>query len=245
MTEQEWMASADVAAMLAYLDTNVGERKARLCAICRCRQLVRFLPQENIKALDVSEMVADGMLPGQEFTSPGATKYTPDGFVRLLAAVAVQIKGGGGRTVAASIMSWVRVSFNYFSEEQERTRYCDYLRDIFGNPFHFITISPSWRSPTVTCLAQEIYTEKTFERMPILADALEDAGCTDTDLLGHLRGPGPHVRGGAGRWTWCWGRSEPFTRKAVAGPPEELVRRQRQSRRPGDPNEPASCLEWF
>jgi hypothetical protein len=197
MTEQEWTVSADVRAMLAYLDANVGERKARLCAICRCRQLARFLSQESIKALDLAEMVADGLLPGQEFTSPGATKYTPDGFVRLLAAVAVQIKGGGGRTVAASIMAWVRVSFNYFSEEQERTRYCDYLRDIFGNPFHFININPSWRTPTVVSLAQTIYAEKAFDRMPVLADALEDAGCDNDDILTHCRRPGEHVRG-------CW-----------------------------------------
>src|SRR5437868_6795983 len=119
MTEQEWMASADAKAMLAYLETNVGERKARLCAICRCRQLVRFLSEVSIKALDLAEMVADSLLPGKEFTSPGATKYTPGSFVELLAAVAAQIKGGRGNTVAASIMSWVRVSWNYSALSEE------------------------------------------------------------------------------------------------------------------------------
>jgi hypothetical protein len=43
---------------------------------------------------------------------------------------------------------------------------------------------------------------------------LEDAGCTDAELLGHLRGPGPHVRG-AGPWTWCWGRSSRRERRTV------------------------------
>ena len=50
---------------------------------------------------------------------------------------------------------------------------------------------------TISNLAQSIYTDRAFERMPILADALEEAGCNDAAILGHCRGPGPHVRG-------CW-----------------------------------------
>jgi hypothetical protein len=46
-------------------------------------------------------------------------------------------------------------------------------------------------------MAQAIYNERGFDRLPILGDALEDAGCTDRDILDHCRGPGPHVRG-------CW-----------------------------------------
>jgi hypothetical protein len=49
----------------------------------------------------------------------------------------------------------------------------------------------------VLVLATGIYADKAFNRTPILADALEDVGCTDAELLGHLRGPVPHVRG-------CW-----------------------------------------
>jgi hypothetical protein len=54
-----------------------------------------------------------------------------------------------------------------------------------------------WHGGTIPKLAQAIYDERAFDRLPVLADALEEAGCTDADLLGHLRGPGPHVRG-------CW-----------------------------------------
>ena len=50
---------------------------------------------------------------------------------------------------------------------------------------------------TVVQLAQVIHNDRAFDRLPILADALEDAGCTDPDTLAHCRGPGPHVRG-------CW-----------------------------------------
>jgi hypothetical protein len=71
------------------------------------------------------------------------------------------------------------------------------LRDIFGNPFRPAALDPAWRTGTVLALARGIYEDRAFDRMPILADALQDAGCTDEDVLGHCRGPGPHVRG-------CW-----------------------------------------
>jgi hypothetical protein len=70
-------------------------------------------------------------------------------------------------------------------------------RDIFGNPFRPVAFADSWRSETVVALAAGIYAERAFDRMPILADALEEAGCDHADVLSHCRGPGPHVRG-------CW-----------------------------------------
>lgn len=73
----------------------------------------------------------------------------------------------------------------------------DLLRDIFGNPFRPVTLDPAWRTTNVVALAQAIYDERAFERMPILADALEEAGCTNGEMLNHCREPGEHVRG-------CW-----------------------------------------
>jgi hypothetical protein len=69
------------------------------------------------------------------------------------------------------------------------------LRDIFGNPFRPVTLDPAWRTSTVLALATGIYNEKAFDRMPTLADALMDAGCSNEDILNHCRGPGPHSRG--------------------------------------------------
>jgi hypothetical protein len=71
------------------------------------------------------------------------------------------------------------------------------FRDIFGNPFRPVTFDPAWQTNNVASLAQAIYDERAFDRMPILADALEDAGCTNPDVLNHCRQPGEHVRG-------CW-----------------------------------------
>ncbi len=85
---------------------------------------------------------------------------------------------------------------------------CDLVRDVFGNPFRPAPAADAaglaWRSSTVRALARAAYEERLLPegtldpgRLAVLADALEDAGCADANLLGHLRGPGPHVRG-------CW-----------------------------------------
>jgi hypothetical protein len=71
------------------------------------------------------------------------------------------------------------------------------LRDIFGNPCRPVSVNPSWLTTSAVSVAKSIYDDRAFDGLPILADALEDAGCTDPDILGHCRGPGPHVRG-------CW-----------------------------------------
>jgi hypothetical protein len=71
------------------------------------------------------------------------------------------------------------------------------FRDVIGNPFRPITFSPKWRTPTAVALADQMCESRDFSAMPILADALEEAGCTARSVLEHLRGPGPHVRG-------CW-----------------------------------------
>ncbi|HEX3149646.1 MAG TPA: hypothetical protein VHR66_16340 [Gemmataceae bacterium] len=71
------------------------------------------------------------------------------------------------------------------------------LRDIFGNPFRPVAFDPRWRTSDSVGVARGIYEDRAFERMPILADALMDAGCDDEQVLSHCRGEGPHVRG-------CW-----------------------------------------
>ncbi|MCE9561301.1 MAG: hypothetical protein K8U57_04540 [Planctomycetes bacterium] len=73
----------------------------------------------------------------------------------------------------------------------------DVLRDIFGNPFRHIAFDPAWLTSTVVAIAQGMYDSHDFSAMPILADALQDAGCDNPDILTHCRGDGPHVRG-------CW-----------------------------------------
>ncbi len=72
------------------------------------------------------------------------------------------------------------------------------VRDIYGpNPFRPATFDPSWRTEAVVAVARGMYESRDFAAMPVLADALDDAGCNHPDVLAHCRGAGPHVRG-------CW-----------------------------------------
>jgi hypothetical protein len=71
------------------------------------------------------------------------------------------------------------------------------IRCILGNPFRSVALHPPWLTSTVTGLADAIYADRAFDRLPILADALQDAGCEDADVLNHCREPAAHARG-------CW-----------------------------------------
>ena len=88
-------------------------------------------------------------------------------------------------------------SQRYAARDAEERMQTAFLRCVFGNPFHPVAFDPAWRSEAAVTLAAGIYAEHAFDRMPILADALEEAGCDHLDILTHCRGLCPHVRG-------CW-----------------------------------------
>ena len=79
----------------------------------------------------------------------------------------------------------------------EQTLQIALIHDICGNPFRRVAFDSSWRTSTAVALAAQMYESRDFSAMPILADALQDAGCENGEILDHCRGPGPHVRG-------CW-----------------------------------------
>jgi hypothetical protein len=87
--------------------------------------------------------------------------------------------------------------FDVEREYTEQEASCRLVRDVVGNPFRTVTLDPVWLTSTVVALATQMYESRDFTAMPILADALEDAGCDSEDVLTHCRGPGPHFRG-------CW-----------------------------------------
>jgi hypothetical protein len=83
---------------------------------------------------------------------------------------------------------------------QQHRDTCRLLREMIGNPFWPVAIPPSWlawHEGLIPSMARRMYDERHFAELPVLADALEDAGCEDADILDHCRGGGPHVRG-------CW-----------------------------------------
>jgi hypothetical protein len=115
--------------------------------------------------------------------------------------------GGDGRDVAINSAAWAlgAVTASVAGGKKrnrlfkaERSLQCRLLREIVGlRPSRRLTINPAWRTANVAALAQSIYDDRAFDRLPILADALEDAGCDNADILNHCRQPGEHVRG-------CW-----------------------------------------
>ncbi len=79
----------------------------------------------------------------------------------------------------------------------EKKAHANIIRDIFGNPFRPVSFEADWRTYNTTAIAREMYVSRDFSAMPILADALQDAGCDNKRILDHCRKPGEHVRG-------CW-----------------------------------------
>jgi hypothetical protein len=216
MTEQEWLACTDPQKMLAFLEESgrASERKLRLFAVACCRRLPEAATYGRArKALEVAERYADGLATPQELREVGGAawkgaRWTRDG-TRSAAVAANQACSSLAET--HWFLTCVNVLCNYVSPDdseasrtalrEERAALAALLREIVGPlPFREARVDPAWlvwNESTVQHLAQNIYGGRRFEDMGVLADALEEAGCDQADFLGHLRGPGPHVRG-------CW-----------------------------------------
>jgi hypothetical protein len=178
MTEAEWRACGDPKAMLRFVRDRASGRKLRLfaaeCWRRRCRDM-RSLADVR-RAVDKAERLADGAY----------TLQKGDGDWLLLQRNPFHLA-----TQTSNIVATLHGKGLVSREEQVAL-----LRDVF-EPFFPGPIEPAWRTAEVVRLAEGIYEERAYERMPILADALLDAGCADERLLDHCRGEGPHLRG-------CW-----------------------------------------
>jgi hypothetical protein len=104
------------------------------------------------------------------------------------------LRAAPGDEVQAARAAWEAAQA---AKAQEQAYQCTVLRDILGNPFRAVTVNPGRLTPGLIELARMMYEDRAFDRLPVLADALEAAGCADADILAHCRGPGPHTRG-------CW-----------------------------------------
>lgn len=211
MTESEWLVCTDLDALLIHLRAGVSDRRLRLFACACCRRVLPLLDDEehddHRRAVEVAERYADGrasvanLRVAQRATTADevlAATY-PDGSPAFDAVANVAVaaaRAAAWRVAAEGSGSWVPSWFDS-ALAAETAAQCSLFRDIVGNPFLPVAARPSWLTPTVVALARGIDEEGTFDHLPILADALEEAACTDADLLGHLRGPGPHTRG-------CW-----------------------------------------
>jgi hypothetical protein len=219
VTETEWLEAIDSWPMLRFLENqNPSRRKIHLfvCACCRRFHWDTMRSTGVQEAVLISEQFADGLATASELRTVrerlswdgwrGSPQPVDQALWAAKVATGVALPSlGEYQTVAqalwgAKIMRGPRLWDQLTTSGRGRVRIqCDLLRDLFI-PFAAAVVHPSWLSwkgSTVPKLARAIYEDQLFSDLPILADALEDAGCTDPDLLGHCRSPGLHVRG-------CW-----------------------------------------
>ena len=195
MTDSEWLASTSVEEMLEHILPLASERKLRLFACACCRRIWPLLKTERARyAVETSERYADGQaLLKQLKAAYGDT--TGISAAELAAGWAAKL----GRMKAPRLAAhWAARATGNVRQECEAQ--ADLLRDVFGACFHPAVVKPSWlmwNDRTVEHMASAIYEERTFGQLPILADALEEAGCDSAAILNHCRQPDVHVRG-------CW-----------------------------------------
>jgi hypothetical protein len=208
MTEAEWMRCTDPDPMLEFLRvrSKSSDRKLRLFAVACCRSIWRLLPEERSKkAVEVGERYADGLATEKE-------RRLAQTAARRGAEAAGQPSGmmapywaAAGRNSSSPTFAPTHSAYHArLALRRQLTRQARLLRDIVGNPFRPVSFDPAWRTRPVLALTHAAYDNRTLpagtldtDCLAILADALEDANCSDAPILEHLRGPGPHVRG-------CW-----------------------------------------
>lgn len=197
--------------MREFLRGRASNRKARMyCAGCTRRVWDNLADDRSRAAVAVVETYADGAVGERERRRAyrGADKASRithvlsdgtgvPGYGGLALAVAQTVRKPMDATRAQKVgLNAVR-GFDGQERPGLRSVQAGLVRDIFGNTFRPATIDPSWLTPTAVLLAQAIYEARAFDRLPILADSLEEAGCDSADVLNHCRGDGPHLRG-------CW-----------------------------------------
>jgi hypothetical protein len=203
MTEADWLTATDPRPMLTQLMGKASERRVRLLRVAAARSIwPEFTDQQFQTTIEFAERYADGNGTGDELNAyrdamygiyiPGHPRHRdqiPPAHLSALAFAAVSshplllmLDGGANWIAAVNHLGCVLP---------------DIIHCIFGNPFRPVAFDPAWRTETVVALATAIYAERAFDRMPILADALQEVGCDNDDILTHCRGDSPHARG-------CW-----------------------------------------
>jgi hypothetical protein len=225
MNEAIWLACGNPGPMLMWVRGVASARKLRLFACACCRRIGHLLIDPRAQnALATAERFADGLAGDGERSAarksaqqasqtravipwPTAPKWERRAASAVYYAAAADAWEAAeqARDLATEALLWRAGGYDATEWQEvgkaERLAQADLLRDLFGPlPFRSVPVNPAWLAwdgGTVTKLAAAVYDERAFDRLPILADALEEAGCADEVILSHLRGPGPHVRG-------CW-----------------------------------------
>jgi hypothetical protein len=224
VTEADWLVCTDPIPMLEFLGERASSRKLRLFAFACDGSALRYGPGGNFADDAVDRFVSGagnkkevrGLLVSQRriegrYHSHQMAKYALSGILRDDARIAAKeaahfasgyiyfltIEQLQSHTAHPSEADASLVAAAVSARAAETVKQAQFLRDIFGNPFRPVVVSPSCSMPAVVALAQAIYDDGAFDRLPSLADAFERVGCSDAAVIDHCRQPGPHLRG-------CW-----------------------------------------
>jgi hypothetical protein len=217
MTEAEWLTSDQHLILASFVSERTSLRKLRLAVAAICRRVAHhFVDERSWRALEVSEAHADGLVSDEALIE--AHSQACDGVTSL------QLRYNSQWNATLGAATTVAYATGTESDLRRQTGLIDIflyapkpppdsdlpeitpgsvaeanlVRDVFGNPFRPVAFNPAWRTDTALTLARQMYDSRDFGAMPILADALQDAGCDSEDVLNHCRdASAPHIRG-------CW-----------------------------------------
>ena len=220
MSEAEWLTGNRSVPMLLSIRDTADERKVLLFNCACCRRIWSHLGRADQMAVNDVERVVDDPAAIREWQSRIEPERRADLAIHGLAdepvsddmralltnQTTIRLRLGGTQGwgigslafyVAKLIAEALPENGRRAAAAAEEREQAELVREVFGNPFRPVTFDPTWRTSTAIALAQQMYESRDFSLMPILADALQDVGCDNPDILDHCLGSGPHVRG-------CW-----------------------------------------
>jgi hypothetical protein len=185
VNEAAWDTCEDPRKLLAWVRRRASDRKLRLfaCAYWRWEHETGRSEPGMANALEFAETWAETGVRPEGYPS-GFRGWHP-----LLARNGFDAASWTVRGSAVSGREWIG--------PREQAQHLTLIWEVFGNPFRPVRGAPAWRTQAVVGLARSAYDQRAFELLPFLADALEEAGCTDASLLTHCREIDKHTRG-------CW-----------------------------------------
>jgi hypothetical protein len=200
MTEQAWLTVVAPDVMLNWVAPRCSARKLRLFAVACCRRVAHRYGKRLLALLDFVEANADALTGPNAPALPWMPRTGGFGEQRNEADLSRALTRPDPYE-AANLTSRYAISaagLRTGTEWEEKWFHAAYLWDLLGNPFRPAALAPEWRTDTVVVLARQMYESREFSAMPILADALQDAGCDSTDVLDHCRdAAATHICG-------CW-----------------------------------------
>jgi hypothetical protein len=226
--EQDWFAETDLDVLMNALDVHLADRKLRLFACHSIRMLDTVVLPKTEESIRIVEQALDYQIPWMTAAKtvgrrpspskmPNNSEITLDDLALMITQDLVRspiIAFRHSTALSARILSspvselgsifnddagwWYEYHRNPSSKDIDASRFLPAFHDIVGNPFRSVSFDPAWRTSAAIGLASTMYDARNFNAMPILADALQDAGCEDESILSHCRDENElHVRG-------CW-----------------------------------------